>query len=339
VSPIAGFVRHRKHQLGQQTVFGTPVAATRIVPWRGTPDIDPNWTDPSDDVDMGTIDPVLPPFRTATDITQTLEGPGDYRSLIAAYLGGIKGGVTGTGGGPAKTWTFQAATEPADALDYFTDEWGDEVTGDQVDLEDGVVEEIRLTMPDNLGPWTVSTRWRFGTFTYPATRTSLSADASPIWMYGADTELFINDTSGAIGTTKISDAFHSAEIVITNEIDLKRFANGSNTRFELAGYGRAGRTVTASFRLAKTTESLAEVTKWLSADPVNRFVELLTTSPTVITGSTKYSHSLRLMGSWFTRAHGEMGGNTVHTLELRGRHDAGLGYPLRAVVVNDIAAW
>ena len=54
-----GLVRLRANQIGKQTVFGTAVAATRRVPWRGLVTYDPSRTDP--DVDTGSIDPVLKP--------------------------------------------------------------------------------------------------------------------------------------------------------------------------------------------------------------------------------------------------------------------------------------
>src|SRR4051812_3177062 len=55
-----GLVRLRANQIGKQTVFGTAVAATRRVPWKGIVEYDPSRTD--QDVDTGSIDPVLPPI-------------------------------------------------------------------------------------------------------------------------------------------------------------------------------------------------------------------------------------------------------------------------------------
>jgi hypothetical protein len=55
-----------------------------------------------------------------------------------------------------------------------------------------------------------------------------------------------------IGGTQISSALHSASIKINTTIDKKRFMNGSNSRFAVAGYGVAERTIEAEFTFAKT---------------------------------------------------------------------------------------
>jgi hypothetical protein len=330
--PIQGFLRLRRFQAGKQSAFGTAVAATRVYPWRGAPTIDRQWTDP--DIDTGFLDRTVPPYVVAPELTQAVSGPADYDSLPAVYSAGIKGGVTGVGGGAAKTWTYQAASDGTDPFEYFTVEYGDEVALDNVQLRDGIIETVTFEMPEDLGPWTVSPTWRFGKATYQVTRANLTAPANPIWMYGADTEIFLNDTSGTIGTTKLTDTLHAATITIENSIDQKRFANGSNTRFELAGYGRTARNVTASLTFAKQTASIQEVARWLGADPFTRYIEIKTTSPTSITGVTKYANSFRFAGRWYTREDGESGGNSRITMELRNFHDAaGLGYPLRTEVV------
>lgn len=336
---IQGFVRFRKHQLGKQTAFGSNAAATRVLPLRGVPKVNPNWTDP--DLDTGTLDPVVSPYRTGIEITCTTAGDLDYDTLPALLSAAIKGGVTPTGAGAAKTWTHQAASETADDWEYFTDEWGDDTNAsDGFVFRSGIVESLDLSFDDKLGPWKVSADWRFAKLdTYPTARTGgLNVDTSPHYVYGADSELYINDTSGAIGTTKIADALISARISVENEVDVKRFANGSNTRFEVAGYGRAGRKITAEFTFEKTTAVFAEVTNWLASAAVDRFVELRATSPDIIAASAPaapYAASIRLPLRWRMREDGDSGGNATITLTGEGYYDAsGLGYPFRSVVVN-----
>jgi hypothetical protein len=337
--PIQGFTRYRRWQMARQTGgFGVARTPVRAYPWRTEPDINPNWTEP--DVETGTLDPVLPPMRGAMDLTATTEGPLAYDDWPALGNGFLVDVAAPTGGGADKTWTHQPSSEAVDALGLFTAEWGDELTSDQVRLLDGTGENLELTLPDTLSAWQTSARWRFSKQIYPIVggRADLDVDQAPVWVYGADTELFINDTSGSIGTTKIADAVHSAQITIENELDIKRFANGSNSRFEASGYARAARHIRASFQVSKTTESIAEVGKWLAVDPINRFIEMRVTSPTIITGVIKYSLSIRLPGRWMTRAHGTRGGNTVHTLAMTGFYDAtGLLYPIRTVAVNKLA--
>jgi hypothetical protein len=76
----------------------------------------------------------------------------------------------------------------------------------------------------------------------------------------------------------------------------KRFANGSNTRFQLSGYGRGGRQIDVTLRVAKTTETIAEraAIDSTSAPGPLRYIELRSTAPDIITGTTPYSQSIRV---------------------------------------------
>jgi hypothetical protein len=339
--PIAGFQRFRQWAFSAaQSAHGTAATPSGAFPWRGVPDIDPHWTD-IDDVDVGSVDPVLSPYRTVTDISTTLAGPLDYNSIPLIMAAGVRGGVTATGAGPY-TWTHQAVSLTATTLDEFSASWGDDFAQDDIRLRDGIIEQIEFTMPDDLGPWRVSTQWYFGNVQPHTTKPAVTLASNLPLVFGADTQLFINSTAGAIGNTQISDALHSARVTIRNSIDRKRFANGSNSRFAVSGYGFAGREIEAEFTFAKTTAiagfaSTSELRDWLNADPVSNYVEILATSAQIAGGSTAYSWSQRLHGTWRTKSDGEMGGNTTVTLTFRGQYDATLGYVYRSSVVNSNA--
>lgn len=337
--PIAGFLRFRQWAFSAaQSAHGTAATPSGAFPWRGTPETNPNWTD-IDDVDVGSIDPVLSPYRLHQDNTVTLEGPLDFDSIPLPMAAGVRGGVTPTGS-TAKTWTHTALATTATTLDEFTASWGDDFGADDARYVDGIVEQLTFTMPEDLGPWRISSQWYFGTIVPHTTKPAVTLGSNLPLVMGADTQLFINNTAGAIGTTTVVDAFHSAEVTITNEIDKKRFANGSNTRFAVNGYGLASREITAEFTFAKTTAiagfaSTSELRQWLSADPVSRYIELVTTSTKNIPGtSTAYSWSQRFHGTWREKTDGEMGGNSTVTLAFRGQYDSTLGYAYRSTVVN-----
>lgn len=350
MSPILGFTRMRRHQFGKQSVLNTGVAATRRLGVRGVPDIDPNWTDP--DVDTGSIDPTLDPYRTHTDITESLSHDPLYFNDLPLIMGaGVIGGVSGSAvGGGAFTWTHAASSLTATTLDYFTDEFADDANNndsgppeDGMQLVGGIVERIEVGFDESLGPWTASVDWRFSKVAAHVTPTSgLLVASNSVIAFGADTQLFIDDTSGGIGGTSIDDAMHSASIVIENSIDVKRFANGSNTRFQVDGYGLSARAITATFRFAKTSDIVAalnsETVDWLNADPVNRYVRLTTTSTAEAESGTAYSWQQSFSGTWRIRNDVEIGGNTVVELVMTGRYDSALGYPYQSVVTNTLAA-
>ena len=339
--PVQGFARNRSWAFGKQSAHGTAVAPSRAVPFQGVLDVNPNWTTP-EGVDMGSIDPILSPYRTQLDVTASLTGPASYREIPLVFGAGVRGGVAATGGGANKTWTQAGLSTTATTLDEFSVQWGDDVTSDGFRGWDGIVEQFELSFDDSLGPWQLASTWRFGSANPRVVPVSgLLVSSNSPWIFGADTALYIDSTSAAIGGTQISDAVRSMSIGVTNTIDVKRYANGSNTRFAVSGYGLSGREITASFQFDKAsaiTSSTGELAQWLSADPVTRYLSVAAISTVNIPGtSTPFSTTINLSGEWRTRVDGEVGGNSVVTLELMGRYDSGLGYPIRAVTVNDLA--
>lgn len=343
MAPIAGFTRFRKWNFGKQSVFGTSVAASRRLSFRGPLEYNPNWTD-QEDVDVGSIDQALPPYRVGADITAALTGPLDYNMIPLLMAAGVRGGVSGSAlGGGGYTWTHTGLSTTPTTLDYFTGEWADDVDDDGWKARDGVIESLEMSFDDTLGPWQVAAGWRFGYADHGVTPTAgLQISSNLPLVFGADTQLYINDSSGTIGNTQISDSLHAASITIENTIDLKRFANGSNSRFAIAGYGLSARAIRFSFTFAKASAITgaigSEVAKWLTADPTNRYLKVLAQSTQNAETGVPYSWDLRLSGTWRTRGDGERGGNSSVTLEGMGRYDLGLGYPIRSLATNTLAA-
>jgi hypothetical protein len=344
--PIIGFARNRSHQFGLQVALNTPVAATRRIAYRGIPEINLNWTD-QEDVDTGSIDPVLPPYRVGADITLPLTATLDYHHIPMLMAAGVEGGVTPTGS-TDRTWVHTTTSLAATTLDFFTDEFADDATLNDSTIEDGmqlyggVAESLEFAFDESLGPWEVSSTFRFSGINAHTTPTAaLTVGSNLPLVFGADTALYIDDSAGAIGGTLITDSLHSATITIDNTVDIKRFAQGSNTRFQVDGYGLSARAITATFRFAKTSQIVAaldsETVDWLNADPVNRFVRLLTQSVSEADTGVPYSWTQEFSGTWRTRSDGEIGGNSVVELSLTGRYDATLGYAYKSIVVNTLA--
>jgi hypothetical protein len=336
--PIQGLVRLRKWQFGKQSAHGTAVTPTRAVAFSGVLDVNPNWTQQTD-VDVGSIDPVLADYRLGTDITASLTGQLSYDDIPLIMSAGVVGGQTAVTSSSTYQWTHQAVSLTATALDEFTTEWGDDAKSDGYKARDGILESIELGFDETLGPWTFTGSWRYGYVDGGVTPTAgLQVGSNLPLVMGAHTALYIDDTSGGIGNTLITDALHRASITITNSIDQKRFAAGSNSAFAIAGYALTSREITASFTFAKTAQTVglaSEAAKWLSADPTNRYLNVKAISPSIIAGVIPYSWDLRLSGNWITRTDEAVGGNSVVTLVCRGRYDAGLGYALRSYVVNN----
>ena len=354
MSPTQGFTRFRKNQIGFQgsntdAHLTTAATAVRVLPYRGVPTGERNVT--FADIDVGSLHKVQAPYYMRGDFTQTMDGPltyNDWPWLASASLEGVS---TPTGG-TAKTWTHQPTSLTVEPLGLFTVQMGDDVTTDWFQMVGGLLESLELSGPDDMGPVTVSANWRYadanstGATDYPVSgtvpTTGLSVDDEPTFVYLADAELYLDDSAATIGTTKISNALHSFSLSITNNLDLKSYANGSNTRFQLHGYGRGEQEISLSLQFAKTSQTVgtgSEADDWFSDTPVKRFAELRFTSPSIITGSTPYSLSIRLPMFYVTREDGEIGGNTTVTLTGTGVYDSDLGYAIRAVAVNTLAGF
>ncbi len=332
--PIQGFTRFRRHLVGLQASFASNVPATRQLPYRGALVIDPARTDP--DVDVGSLDPVLAPYAGASEYTGTWEGPEAFNDAQVLWAATLKGGVTPTGAGAAKTWTFQAASTTADTFEYLTDYWGDDQVTDEFIFGGVVINQLQLSFGDDLSAFQVNAdilgaQARIGT----GPTGGITIDADPNWIYGADTEVYLDSVYTSMGTTKVVDAIHGLTFTVNNNLDKKRFANGSNTRFQLAGYGRGAREITLELVLAKTTATIAEAATLDDTPVPSRYIEVKTVSPEIITGSTPFSQSIRVPMRLMSRSDGEIGGNSTITLTYKGFYDSTLGYAIRAVVVNE----
>lgn len=339
LTPIPGSTLLRFMQIGKESTFSTQVPATRRVPWTFTPTVDPHWTNPTGET--GTLDPAVAPYRSAMDVTGQSVGElyaNDSPYLWAALTkAGITPSVVGTTG---KKWIFAPASTSQDAFETFTVEHSDDATADAFTYTGGVLDKLVLAFPQNLGPILATADWRFANVvSYPSTPTgALAVDTSPTPLFCADTELFIDSTSGGIGVTKLTNAMYDATITISNNLDIKRFANGNSTRFQVANYGRGARLLETSFTLAKSTAALTEVANWLNANPVERFVNLRTTSPVFAGIGQPYSQDVRFAGYWFTRADATVSTNTAVQLVCHNIYDSGLTYPFQATLVNTLAA-
>lgn len=358
--PVQGFTRYRKLQTGYQgsnsSVLLTAAAATRVLPLRGAPDVNLNWT--YADIDQGNLYKVQAPYKTAIDATQSGRGPLTYNDFPYYASATLESGITPTGGGAAKTWTHQpAGTGSPEPIGYFTNQWGDDVDGvgeafnDWFQFLGAIGSRLVLTGPQNMGPVEVEQTWRYSDARYagstdrPISGTvptaGLVVDANPTFVFLGDLEFFLNDTAGAIGTTKISNAVHALTLTIENDLDPKTFANGSNTRFTIQDWGRGEQRVTLEMTYAKTADTVgtgSESDDWTDNDPANRFAELRFTSPSNAQAGIPYSLVIRLAMRNVTRREGEIGGNSVVILTGDGFYDATLGYAIRAVAVNTLAA-
>jgi hypothetical protein len=327
--PVQGLVRLRKWQGARQAVQGTVVAATKAYPWRGVPDVDLQWTDP--DVDAGSIDPTVAPIRQGDEVTFDLTDNGLEYNSLPALMGGFFGGdvePTSSGtGGLAKTWTHDPSSTTPEEPDPFTWEFGDDVTTDWYQFGDSVVESFEIVFPEQLAAATGSVTWRAGSVgsgsstDQPVTGTvptpGLSVDTAGAKVYAKDTAIYIASSVAGLSGGQVSDALYTATLRFGGEFDLKRWMNGAQN-FDINEIVRASRSIEVEMTFAKTSDIVgtgSESDAWMSDDAVNRYLRLITTSTTMIPGtSVPYKWTQTMPIRYYTRTEGEIGGNTTVVL-------------------------
>lgn len=331
-----GLVRLRTNQLGKQTVFGTAVAATVRVPWKSLVTYDPSRTDP--DVDTGSIDPIIPPIAGIPTIEWNPTGPLIYNDLQLRHNAGTKGGVTSTGA-VIKTSVFQVASLTADPFTYYTLESGDDTSATAgIQAYGGVIDQWSEEMNEDLDVLSFSDTWVFAAANLGTNRTgSLTVDPNPTFVRGDETNVFIDVAPGSMGISPIIDATHAYTLTNSNNLDRKKYANGSNSRRKLSGYARGARQIELVLTFAETAATIAELNT-LDDDPVpNRYIQIKTVSAVIASGVTPYSYTREGAFRLYTVTDGEIGGNATKVFTYRAFYDSTLGYAFRATVVGTVA--
>ena len=339
---VQGFTRFREIQVGKQSVIGTAVATTRTLPYRGLMIYNPNRTDP--DVDVGSLDPILPQYALAPEVTMGgATGPLDFDNFAVRLSAGIKGGVSPTGptGGTAYTWTFTAASLTADSFDYYSVQTGDDTADSATagtNAFGAVIDTLSMEMGEELGPWTVTDDWVAAGAVYGNKTAAITiANALP-WVFGADTQFYLDSNALAIGITPITGAVRGATLSVRNNLDQKRFADGSNTRFQLAAYGRGPREIEFSMTVEKTTAMIAEVATLDDTPVPNRYIKISQQSTELAGTAIPYSANTYLPVRLISVEDGEIGGNANWTLTYKGFYDSTLTYAYKTVLINKLSA-
>lgn len=330
---VLGLIRLRRHLLARQAAFGTPVAALRAYPFSGTPNPDLNWQNTAGD--FGSRVNVAKPTRGVPNYqAQLTDGSLNYNDLVAQLCAFFGGQVSPTGGGTAKTWTHEPDFTTSGSPDLFTYERGDDADGsggnpnDWFRWSDGILTGLTIDSPDDgRGVLTTQMQWLFGDVAYAgdtdATAPVLSIpsipdvpDPDPVPLYLKDAKVYITDDPTDIGGDQITDAVHKFTLALTQEVDQKRYVNGSQ-EFDLDGYGMGGVTIAPSLVMGKTGDTVginSESDAWFSELAVDRYLQIVFESPEEAQSGIPYAWAWSTPLRWYTREEGEIGGNSTITL-------------------------
>lgn len=334
ISQIAGAVELRRHQYGIQSALNTAVAATRRVPWSGAIEIEPNWTNPEGD--WGSYDPIPQPYPGDLVISCNATGTYFMNDAPLRYGAGLLGGVTPTGGGTAKTWEWQVNSLAPDVLDVFSDQWGDDTEAtDGIIGIGGVIDTLEESFGPDLGPWQISDQWIYSTVSMGANLTDgLTPDEDGILVMADETQVKMDTVPGSIGITIVDQGIHAATFRVQNNFDRKRFANGSNSANQLAGYTRGERVIELVLTVPKTTSWVTEANTLLTRPRPSRYFEVMTRSTSEAESSVNYEIRRRLPARLFGRSDTEVNGNAAIQLTYRAYRDSTLGYALNVRAIN-----
>jgi hypothetical protein len=331
--PVLGLTRNRRHLLGRQAAFGTPIATKRAYPFSGTPDEDEQWTDPEGD--FGSIDPVAAPFRGVGEYGANLSlnplNYNDLAQLLSAFFGGA---VTGSGS-PDVTRLWTPASTSADDFDVYTYEFGDDADGtggnpnDWFQNADGILTSFTIDTPETgAGVLTSQQQFVFGSFAYAGSTDNAPVlsipsitdvpDGDPTQIYLKDCSVYMDSDPSDIGGTQLTDSVHKFTLRGTQEIDKKWYVNGTQS-FAPQNYGRGRRAIEIDMIYAKTEDTVgvgSESDAWSATTAVPRFLSVVFESQREADVGVPYSWRFSMPMRYYTRTEGNIGGNS--TVQLTG---------------------
>lgn len=341
---VLGMTRLRRHLLARQGTFGTPRAALRAYPFSGVPIPDLNWTDRQGD--FGSRVTVAKPYRGIPNLAASLTDPGlNYNDLPAQLSAFFGGGVSPSAiSGDAVSYAFEPDFTAAGTPDVYSYERGSDPDGtsgkpnDWFRWRDGILTGLTIDSPeDGRGILTTQMNFLFGDVAYAGDSDhpglaipSIAADAAngvpdtdPTPLYLKDAMVFINSDPSDIGGDQLSDAVHKFTLRLEQDIDQKRWVNGSQA-FDLDGYGMGETRIFCDLVLGKTSDTVgsgSESDAWFSDDAQDRYLQIAFEATRMADPDSSppvpYSWVFSMPMRYYTREDGEIGGN--ETLTLQGR--------------------
>lgn len=310
----------RRVQLGQQTTYTTPVAATALL--RGV--LDAQATLQANDVvpeELGVIGPAPMSVLGARSAEMSIEIQATYEDILYG-LRGLFGPVTPTGSGPY-TWTHNAPVSSAPNAQVYTIEYG--MAGAEYRIVGGVISEWTLSASAGEGlreSWSVVGReMQANALTSGLPLRAVNAISA---VHGG---LWIDPTSNAHGTTQINATLIESELTIATNRHVKHFDA------MLPGDWGDGRwEVTLRLMLEWNASSKALVDS-LIAGVVERHIRLRWQQSAGLSLRIDFAGALTSQPEIF----GERDGNATVELEFSGLYTSGLANWMQAVVVNGVA--
>jgi len=193
-----GLTAFRRIQVGKETTPGTAVAATAKLMGMTlkAPLGDRRIVQPEEE--RGSL---AGAFRSYTQAIgwegATLSGDATFEDILYLLAMAVEGGVTPSGLGTAKTWTFSPSLTSANSPDTFTLEFGDDTQAYEVEY----VLATGLEISGGVGQALKCSANLVGRQITPTTFTPSLVDRNVESALAGKTSLYMDDAGGTIGTT------------------------------------------------------------------------------------------------------------------------------------------
>lgn len=271
-----------------------------------------------------------------------LTTPLDFQQILLPLLSGMVGGVTGTGAGADKTWTFTPSTATPPALDSYTVEYVERSPDDNAEMEFtyGITDELEITATDDSVP---ELRWRmFGRQTADGTMTgsllvpTLTYAPNPRWA------VYMDDTWAGLGGTQISAQVYGFRFTYRNAVHPGYYLdNRSALDFSTEEYGRPEAELELDVVHDPDAASFVQTEEADKTSQNLRFIRCLLTGASL--GGSAYSISLNMAGYHMSDSMEERGsdrdGNLTVRMHFGSAYDSTSSNQVSVIVVNDLAAF
>lgn len=320
---MAGELWRSTFQFGEETTAGTPVAATRKMYFTA-------------DSRLGrTRDPRAHRFQVARRtnqlahtlgpemVTGTLKQPLSANEAIELLLATLAGGVTPTGAGTTKLWTFA----PGNTLDPLTVEWDDGARPWQATGVYGSSLKISGSVKD-------MTMLEVGVMGLGMVQNALTGsltDRVPTFIEGWETKLFVDAFGGTAGSTAVNAALVNWSVELNNKMEHEHFAQNDVN----AGVITLGEVECKAKLMIRADPSFAltEYGYWDAG--TKRLVQLVFGNNVVVDGADKEFVKVNLPGAWEAVDLGGSNQNSrMYELSLDYVYDTTNAYGLQIIAQN-----
>lgn len=273
-------------QIGKETTPGTTVAATRKMYFKPDSRLARERSPRPHRMATGTRDNLRAFTLGSTEVSGSLAMPLSASEIIELLLMSLNGGVTPTGAGTPKLWTFT----PGTTLDAATLEWDDAARS----WEAGGCYANSLKFSGSVSDENTVEAEIFGMNMTLAALTGALTDRTPDFIEGWETKLYIDALGATPGTTQVTGTLINWDVEINNQMGRKYYAANTQDVGALT-IGELEIKAKLTFEASAATAA-TEFANWDAA--TERLVRLMFGDNEVIDGSDKKFVTLDIPGAW-----------------------------------------